>query len=382
MMFWIIGIPLFLLLLFYIFLFTWYIRGWEKLSDFSPGTTSSTHFFSIIIPARNEEKNIVSCLKDIVDQDYPPVFYEIIVVNDDSSDNTAKVVDDFISLSDRKNIKLIDAEKPEAKFSAFKKRAIETGIKSSAGEWIITTDADTWRGNKWLSTISSFIAENDPVLISAPVAFHDEQTFFEMVQSLEFCGLIGIGAASIRNKYPNMCNGANLIYKRSVFDEVGGYKGIDHIASGDDELLMHKIFLQYKDKVKFLKSRKAIVTTKAAQTLKEFVHQRKRWAGKGRKYKLKNITIILVLVYLFHLLILAGLIAGIFIDPLFWLAVVSLGLKSFFEAIFLQSVTSFFGKRRLMDYFIPAIPLYLLYINFIGVYANIGTFNWKGRKTK
>ncbi|MCH5689775.1 hypothetical protein LWM68_39450 [Niabella sp. W65] len=81
----------------------------------------------------------------------------------------------------------------------------------------------------------------------------------------------GITGASVAGKKHNMCNGANLAYKREVFYEVDGFKGIDNIASGDDMLLMHKIWKRYPNQIGYLKAKEAIVETEAAPTWKAFL---------------------------------------------------------------------------------------------------------------
>lgn len=68
-----------------------------------------------------------------------------------------------------------------------------------------------------------------------------------------------------------MCNGANLAYEKTAFDKVNGFTGIDNIASGDDMLLMHKIWKHYPDRVHYLKSKAAIVTTQPMKTWKTFL---------------------------------------------------------------------------------------------------------------
>ena len=107
--------------------------------------------------------------------------------------------------------------------------------------------------------------------------------------------LQGITGASVFKKVHAMCNGANLAYQKDVFFEVGGFEGIDQVASGDDMLLMHKIQTRYPNEIMFLKSKDVIVTTRAAESLKEFINQRIRWASKADRYTDKKITAVSVI---------------------------------------------------------------------------------------
>ena len=175
--------------------------------------------------------------------------------------------------------------------NSYKKKAIETAIGLAKGSLIVTTDADCIVQPEWLKTIASYYENSGAVFIAAPVVYNDPspgdsffKKFFKIFQSLDFMTLQGITGASVYKKFHNMCNGANLAYEKKVFHEVGGFEGIDNIASGDDMLLMHKIQKLYPDKIKYLKSTNVIVQTQPAETVKEFINQRIRWASKADKY--------------------------------------------------------------------------------------------------
>ena len=118
---------------------------------------------------------------------------------------------------------------------------------------MVATDADCRMGSKWLSSIVAYYEQDGVVMISSPVTYHQERSLFERMQTLEFGYLIGIGAAFIGNRRASTCNGANLAYRKDVFYEVGGFKGIDDLASGDDELLLQKVAVVYPGKIGFLK---------------------------------------------------------------------------------------------------------------------------------
>jgi cellulose synthase/poly-beta-1,6-N-acetylglucosamine synthase-like glycosyltransferase len=266
--------------------------------------------------------------------------------------------------------------------NSFKKAAIQKGIEWSKYEWIITTDADCSRGKEWLSTIAAFILSRQPVLVSAPVSFNYDYSFFQKVQALEFSGLIAIGAACIQNGRPILCNGANLIYKKEAFYAVNGFTGIDGIASGDDEMLMHKIHEQFPAGVHFLKSRAAIVRTSPCLSMAEFIRQRKRWVSKSRKYSNKKITLILSLSYLFNLCILACIIAGLFMPALLVFVPVILALKILTEYMFYRKTLPFFGETALLKWCVPASIAHIFYVLFIGIYGNFGSYKWKGRKVR
>uniref|UniRef100_UPI003D7F6521 glycosyltransferase n=1 Tax=Pedobacter sp. TaxID=1411316 RepID=UPI003D7F6521 len=224
-----------------------FIRGWHQLKTVKPVLKRGNTPVSIIVAARNEEAQIAKTIEDILAQDYDANLMEVIFIDDHSTDQTAQIIARY------PRIKLISLNEPIT-INSYKKKAIETAIGGASGKLIITTDADCLMGPNWLKTIVSYYEEHDFKMISSPVLYTAEQNFFERAQSLEFLYLIGLGASTIGNNQPSTCNGANLTYERAAFYEVGGFKGIDDLASGDDELLLHKMAARYGNKIGFLKN--------------------------------------------------------------------------------------------------------------------------------
>ena len=203
-----------------------------------------------------------------------------------------------------------------------------------------------------------------------------------MFQALDFLVLQGITAAAVHSKKHNMCNGANLAYRRDIFFEVGGFRGIDDIASGDDMLLMHKIWKLYPEKIGYVKAKEAIVQTAAAPTWKAFLNQRIRWASKSTHYDDKRIFAVLLLVYLFNLAFLVLFIAGFTDIRYFYIVTTCWLLKTAVEFPFVSSVSRFFEKEGLMRYFLLFQPLHIAYTIVAGLLGSFGAYEWKGRKVK
>ncbi|MEM7038037.1 MAG: glycosyltransferase, partial [Bacteroidota bacterium] len=222
-----------------------------------PNAEDAQPFVSVIVPARNEAANIAACVKAVMAQDYPAARFELIVVNDHSEDATRDLAEEAAGIAG--NFRVLDLEKAQG--VAYKKAAVAAGIAAAKGEIILTTDADCTMGPGW---ISAMVAQFRPEvgMVSGPVLLESETTFGHF-QALEFMGLIAVGAGAIEAGTPNMCNGANLAYRKAVFEEVGGFAGIDHIASGDDELLMHKIAAETNYIGAFAKCSGAVVRTAA-----------------------------------------------------------------------------------------------------------------------
>ncbi len=343
---------------------------------------------TIIIPARNEELHIGNCLQSILNQTYLRELVEIIVVDDHSTDQTALIVQSF----KQKNIRCIALKDyVDEKLNAYKKKAIEIAIAQSSGDLIVTTDADCTMDKNWLLTIVAFYEEYKPAFIAAPVAI-DGRSFLGIFQSLDFMTLQGITGAAVYKKIHSMCNGANLAYEKKAFYEVGGFAGIDHIASGDDMLLMHKIYTRYPDRVLFLKSPEVIVTTEAMSSWKGFFNQRIRWASKADTYDDKRILLVLVLVYFFNLLLLLLPITAIFSNATFSMGNVNMSiiqywlllliLKTITELFFLFPVAVFFNKKKSLWWFPVAQPFHILYTVIAGWLGKFGSYQWKERSVK
>jgi poly-beta-1,6-N-acetyl-D-glucosamine synthase len=369
---WII-IPIFIL---YSALIIYYWQSWKSIPEFIPSRnfTPAQTKISVIIPARNEEKNIGSLLAALQKQTYPTNRYEIIVINDHSEDQTAEIVKQF-------NDVILLALKEDG-INAYKKKAIEAGIAAATGELIVTTDADCLPKGGWLQFISSFKEENQSAFIAAPVVIDCDSSILQIFQAMDFMILQGITGAVVHKNNLSMCNGANLAYEKKVFYEVDGFRDVDHIASGDDMLLMHKIWKKYPGKIHYLKSKEAIVITQPARTWKEFFNQRIRWASKAGQYNDKRILPVLLLVYLFNLSFLVLLVAG-FRDYRYWMYLLMLWVsKALIEFPFFISVSGFFNKQWAIKLFFFFQPLHIAYTIISGLFGQFGKYEWKGRRVK
>jgi glycosyltransferase involved in cell wall biosynthesis len=364
----------------YAALIIFYLNAWKSIPDLNSLKTDHSTKVSIIIPARNEEQNILDCLSSLKDQTYPKNLYEVVVVDDHSTDDTWNVLQNFShGEMNLKKLKLSDHITNSNNNKAYKKLAIETAINNSEGNLIVNSDADCTFNNNWLQTIVSFYETTNPKFIAAPVKIKCDNNLLDIFQTLDFITLQGITAASVSKKFHSMCNGANLAYEKNVFFEVDGFKNIDNIPSGDDMLLMHKIYKKYPDNVFYLKNKNAIVTTRSQSSWKNFIDQRIRWASKADVYDDKRIFWVLLLVYCFNLLFLVLAIAAFWNIQFLLIAAGLLILKFFVEFLFVRSVAKFFDQRSLMIYFPFLQPLHILYIIISGFFGKFGNYQWKGR---
>jgi cellulose synthase/poly-beta-1,6-N-acetylglucosamine synthase-like glycosyltransferase len=361
----------------YLLLVIYLIRGWGKIKVITPRVAPFQTKVTVLIAARNEEERINLTIEDVLAQDYPKHLLEIIIVDDHSTDNTAAIISSYAN----RGVTLLKLNEAEP-LNSYKKKAISEAIKLSSGELMVATDADCRMGTAWLSSIVGYYETNNLVMISSPVTYFEERSLFELMQTLEFGYLIGIGAAFIGNGRASTCNGANFAYRKDVFYEVGGFKGIDELASGDDELLLQKVAERYPGKIGFLKQSDAVVYTHAKHTLREFMQQRRRWASKSTKYKDKKVVAFGICIWLFNISLLVNAGLGFYNVYFFKLFMVQILLKYLFEVVYLLPITSFFKRSYLVSLLVLLIPLHIVYFVVIGLMGNNHKYLWKGRVVK
>ncbi len=352
-------------------------KGIKKVSQ-NFNQPINNEFVSVIIPFRNEENNILVSLNSIVSQSMSKDRFEVIYIDDNSEDksftilqksnkpNNVKILKSPIGLDER----------------AHKKKALKFAIENCIGDIIITTDADCYHNSNWLETIVNYF-DSDTAFVSGPVQFESNGKVFHELQKIEFSSLILVGAGLIGINKPIICNAANLGFRKSVFDEVGGYEDNLNLSSGDDEFLMQKISRYTNYNIKFCFNKEAMSYTNPNNSISEFYHQRKRWASKGFYYSDKMITIKLILIFLFYISIPIQIILGFLTNQMFLIfASVCFLLKLLFEYNIVQIESKKLFPKTDFLYFIVAEVLHIPYIIISGIAGVFGNYKWKGRKIK
>ena len=367
----------------YLILILAFAFGFDKVPEFFLSDTTAKTTFSIVVPFRNESENLPSLLQSLQALKYPKHLIEVILVDDDSNDNSIKIIETFIADNATKNTQThISLLKNIRTSNSPKKDAITTAIQHAKHEWIITTDADCVLPEFWLDSFDAYIQHTNAVCVVAPVTYLEQNTFLSRFQLLDMLSLQGatIGSFGIHN--PFLCNGANFAYTASVFKEVDGFKGNSHISSGDDIFLLEKITKTYPKNVHYLKCEKAIVTTKPQATWQELIQQRIRWAAKTSTYnnwfgKLVGITVFLMNFSIILLPILSFL--GIFnIKIWVYLLVIKLNI----DFLLLYKTSAFFNQRRAFISFLTSFfvyPFFSVYVAFLSLFKS---YTWKGRSFK
>ena len=348
------------------------LYGWSKLPLFKPTQTEFKTSVTIIVAARNEANNIDACLHSLLAQDYPRHLLEIILVDDHSEDDTAKRIQAHVTKTKHK-LRLLKLEE-----GAGKKNALAKGIVAASGELIVTTDADCLVGPLWIKTIAGYFEAHQPDLLLGPVQLAPANKLFERIQALEFTGVLGSGAALCGLGLPLYGNGANIAYRKASYLKVGGFSNHQHLASGDDMLLMQDIAKQ-KGKIAFLRNAEALVKTQPAKNIRAFWNQRLRWAGKNFRMISPLTLSIALLVTLSNIAVLASPLLFIFAPSLQGAAVSFLLLRILSDTLLLLTFSNLMKNKGLLYLLLPALFFTAAYSFLIAFASPFIKPQWKNR---
>jgi glycosyltransferase involved in cell wall biosynthesis len=354
--------------------------SWHKL-DFHLFWKGEFPLVSVVIAARNEAEHLDATVTSILTQKYPEDQYEIILVDNHSTDETLSIMQSK-ALNDQR-IKVIDLAKQLPVEKAFKKHALSAGIELARGEIILTTDADCVTTDEWIYRMVGYVLESGKDLITGPVKIEETDLLIEKYQQLELAGLAVVTGGGIKSRSLLMANGANLAFKRQSFLNHHGYSEMPSVTSGDDVFLLQKLYLADPSSVGFFKDSRAAVTTKGSQDLRSFLQQRKRWSSKARLYQHIPTKILAILVALNSSMIVLHLILSIIWGYPFCLILVAHFLiKVIADTFLLAAGIRFFQlsvKPSILVFSHLINPLIAIAITAMTIVSR--TYQWKDRRT-
>ena len=231
---------------------------------------------SIVVAARNEEKNILSCLESLNTLIYPENKLEIIIVDDASIDGTASIINNFVK--DKPVFKTIRLEENQSGKLKGKVRAMADGIKIASGEIILTTDADCTVNPLWVKTIGSYYI--DSVGVVNGFTSQTVKGSFSGMQAIDFVYLLFIAAGTINLGRPVSCIGNNMSFRKKAYEEIGGFEHLPFSVT-EDFLLLNFIHKLKKYEVIYPLNKDSLVISKPAASFRELFNQKKRWTVGG-----------------------------------------------------------------------------------------------------
>ncbi len=356
-------------------------------------------FVSVVVAARDEEEAVEACLRALLENDYPAGRFEVLLVDDFSTDATPRIVrrlqrayagvlageaagddapeGDAFTLP----LRLLPMREVAEASAGHKQAALAHGIRQARGQILLTTDADCAVGPRWLrSMVNRF--DEETAFVAGPVRYRPGKTLFGRMQALEFMALVAFGAGAIGAGRPNICNSANVAYGREAYARYGrpAHKGSPHPA--DDELLLQRLAEAPEWRVRFCADPDALVEAEPVHGIRAFLAQRTRWSSMSARYPSAVLVASVALLYAFYVLLLAVLGAVWFWPALWPPLLLSLGLKMAAEATMTYPAARHYGQGWLFRYFPLAQLFQIPYVVYVGAAGALGQVHWKGRRVQ
>jgi poly-beta-1,6-N-acetyl-D-glucosamine synthase len=377
------SILFFIITILYLILIGYFVFGFNRIKEFIIESETQTTTFSIVIPFRNEAENLLELLKSLNHLDYPKDLFELILIDDDSDDDSVEIIRKVLDTKPfdcaQGDITILTNKRTS---NSPKKDAITTAINTAKYNWIITTDADCTFTKTWLKSFDAFIKNNDSKMIIAPVTYATNNSFLEQFQLLDFLSLQGATIAGFGINKPFLCNGANLAYKKEVFVKLNGFVGNNTMASGDDIFLLEKAVNIFPKQVHYLKSKDALVITKPQCSISELIQQRVRWASKTTAYNNKFGKMVGLTVLFMNAIMIVSLILST-IGVFNWIYFASIFSTKFIIDFFIIYKTAYFFKQTKHLIMFPFSSLvYPFFSVFVAVYSQFFGYKWKQRRFK
>ncbi len=370
---WLVGVPLLTAFVYAAWQLYNYTYWLFSLGD-DPAGGRLPHV-SVVVPFRNEAHNLGRLLASLAAQDYPGDRYEVILVDDHSEDGGAAGATLPVNA---RVIRLADGGNPEG-CVAFKKAALSLGINRATGRVIVSTDADCSWSPGALRRIGERMAAGADVVLG-PVFIDPVTDFCSAFQALDLAGYQLFTAATVVVGTPALANGAHFAFRRSAFERVGGYAGIDHLPSGDDVLLLHKFVAAGCFSIVYSTAVDGMVTTRPVAGWGALWRQRLRWAGKAGAYASGTLRVAQALAFVTSAAILLGLVLGVVFPQVLAYAGLAWLVKGAVDYLLLRSVCKHYGYTRPLRWYILAQLIYPFYLVAIGSAALLGfKAAWKGR---
>jgi cellulose synthase/poly-beta-1,6-N-acetylglucosamine synthase-like glycosyltransferase len=333
--------------------------------------------YSVVIAARNEHDNITACLDTVLAQSLPEERYEVIVVDDRSTDDTRALAEK--AAAGRTGVTVLAVDHLPAG-SAPKKHAVSVGVAAARHPVVLFTDADCRVPSSWLESIDRHFAPDVGVvqgITSYPSS--DDGGFLLAFQAIDFLSHGIVAAGGIGAGLPINSNANNLAIRREALLEAGGYGESAGVVSGDDDLLVQRVWRSRRWRIRFMTDPTGAVETFPQTTIGDMLNQRAKWGSATIHYGLRQRTL-LAGVFLFYCAILALLAAGFYDRVLAALGAAMYCVKLGGELLLMFPGTRLFGRRRLRRYIVPASLLQLPVVVLAVMGGVFGRFGWKGQR--
>ncbi|MDG5492794.1 glycosyltransferase [Psychroserpens sp. SPM9] len=336
-----------------------------------PATTKKNRAVSVIICAKNEAENLKLNLPYFIDQDYES--FEIVLINDSSTDDTLEVMEAF--KAQHNNLKIVNV-KPVEKFWGNKKYALTLGIKAASNNLLLFTDADCKPLSKhWITEMSAHFSNQTAIILGYGAYQKIKGSFLNLIIRFETFMTAVQYFSYAKIGWPYMGVGRNLAYKKELFFEANGF--IDHIdkMSGDDDLFINQ--MATKANVAICVSKDSFTESLPKTTFKSWMLQKRRHISTAVHYKMKH-KILLTVFYVSQILF--WLLGSLLLAMLFqWKIVLALIILRFL----IQYINLYLASKKLNEtrliLFLPVLEIVLILFQFFIFIKNLSSkpHHWK-----
>lgn len=360
-----------LYLLYFIMVLLFFV-GIVRIKKSVPLVQNSKISLSVVVALRNEELNVDLLLNSLLLQNYSSENFEIVLVNDHSTDLTWAKLKAWTEKHN--NITLIDLPIGQEG----KKQAIALGVNQAKFDIIVLTDADCTHPKSWLQSMSNRFSETDANFIIGPVMLSHTNSFFEQMQALEHCSLTASTLGACGLGLPFMASSANLAFnkRRLAFN---AQMLNPSQSSGDDVFLLHSAKRLKNNNIQCVRSKTSLVYSKTTKSFIDFLRQRARWASKASAYRDPISIAVALVVFIFNLVLLALLVSAFFAPTLWPLLAIGFAVKVIVDLPLLWIYLKQYHLVSLLKVFVPLQLVYPIYVLATICFSIIGKFEWKGR---
>lgn len=330
-------------------------------------TPTEWPMITILVAARNEQVNIRPCLQSLLDQDYPADCLELIAINDESEDDTLRIMEE-VAATVAGRIRIISTVAERSAVHG-KARALAQGIDHATGELFLFTDADCTPPSTWARSVVQHFTSNVDVATGFTIVKH--KSTFGALQALDWLHLHAIASAALELGVLMGCIGNNFAIRRSAYQRVGGYRGMEFSVTEDFALFA--AVLRAGGRGIFHCHPDAAMQTEPCPTLFDVLRQKQRWARGGIAMSPKGKMVLVIAVLM---------MASITIAPFYSLNMWGIvwGCKFLCDLALMTPTMGRLGKLPLLRQFLLFEFYFIAQALVTPLLLFRRTVVWKGRK--
>jgi len=334
---------------------------------------------SVIIPARNERENIGSCIESLLNQSYPKNLYEIIVVDDESEDDTRAIVEKF--QLGNSNIKLATTVGVKSKLIG-RVKALNCGLAKASNEIVFITDADCKASYCWIEhTVGLFSECVGLVCGYSAIDDEKEKNLWIKFQAIENIAFLTLCAGGINTGLVIGATGQNMAFRKNEFLKIGGFEIMQNVHTGDDVVFINNWKDLSGSAIKFSKSIESIVKVKPIRNISDLFNQHKRWLSSMPRL-VRRVQLFYLTISILNILIIIGTVSLIFSSKLIIFLSISILIKLISELAIVLKGLSFLKRYDLLPFYFFYEIVQIPFIIICGVASVFTKVRWKERSIK